>query len=51
MFKREKQICLQLTDDEYRLIRRCLLDWRNRLIAQGRSAEPLNELLIKLLAC
>lgn len=51
MFKREKRIFLQLTDDEYRLVRRCLIDWRNKLTAQGRSAKPVNELLAKLLAC
>lgn len=51
MFKREKRIFLQLTDDEYQLVRRCLIDWRNKLTAQGRSAEPVNELLAKLLAC
>lgn len=50
MFKREKRVFLQLTDDEYRLIRKCLMDWRNKLTAQGRSAEPVNELLAKLMA-
>lgn len=51
MFKREKKVCLELTDGEYRLIRKCLMDWRNKLTAQGRSAEPVNELLAKLMAC
>lgn len=50
MFKREKRVYLQLTDDEYRLLRNYLMDWRNKLTAQGRSAEPVNELLIKLMA-
>ena len=50
MFKREKRVFLQLTDDEYRLVRKCLMDWRNKLTAQGRDAGPVNELLIKLMA-
>ncbi|MEY8318090.1 hypothetical protein AALB19_12370 [Oscillospiraceae bacterium 50-58] len=50
MFKREKRVYLQFTDDEYRLVRKCLMDWRNKLTAQGRSAEPVNELLAKLMA-
>ncbi len=51
MFGREKKVYLQLTDDEYRLVRKYLMDWRNKLTAQGRNAEPVNELLIKLMAC
>ena len=51
MFKREKRVFLHLTDDEYRLVRKCLMDWRNKLTAQGKCAEPVNELLAKLLAC
>lgn len=50
MFKRKKRVYLQLTDDEYRLLRNYLMDWRNKLTAQGRCAEPVNELLIKLMA-
>ena len=51
MFKREKKVYLELTDAEYRLVRKYLLDWRNKLTAQGRDAAPVNELLIKLMAC
>ena len=50
MFKREKKVCLELTDEEYRLVRKCLMDWRNKLTAQGRDASPVNELLMKLMA-
>ncbi len=50
MCERKKRVYLQFTDDEYRLVRKCLMDWRNKLTAQGRSAEPVNELLAKLMA-
>ncbi len=50
MFKREKKVYLELTDKEYRLVRKCLIDWRNKLTAQGRDATPVNELLLKLMA-
>ncbi len=51
MFKREKKVYLELTDKEYRLVRKYLLDWRNKLTAQGRDAAPVNELLLKLMPC
>ena len=51
IFNREKKVYLQLTDEEYRLARKYLLDWRNKLAAQGRDASPVNELLTKLIAC
>ena len=51
IFKREKKVYLQLTDEEYRLVRKYLLDWRNKLTTQGRDASPVNELLTKLIAC
>ena len=49
IFNREKKVYLQLTDEEYRLARKYLLDWRNKLTAQGRDAGPVNDLLIKLM--
>ena len=50
MFKREKKVYLELTEKEYRLVRKYLLDWRNKLTTQGRDASPVNELLTKLMA-
>ena len=50
MFKREKKVYLALTDKEYRRLREYLMDWRNKLTAQGRDATPVNELLMKLMA-
>ena len=51
MFKREKKVYLELTGTEYRLVRKYLLDWRNKLTTQGRDTSPVNELLTKLMAC
>ena len=50
MFNREKTGHLELTDAERRLLRYCLMNWRNRLTAQGRDAGPVNDLLLKLMA-
>lgn len=49
MFKRKKKVYLELTDAERRLVRMYLMDWRNKLTAQGRDAGPVNDLLIKLM--
>ncbi len=49
MFKREKKVCLELTDTERRLMRMYLMVWRNKLTAQGRDAGPVNDLLMKLM--
>lgn len=45
--KQQKRI-LTLTPIEYRLAIHGLLHFRNKLIQQGRYADPVNELLIKL---
>ena len=50
MFKREKQVYLELTDTERRLMRMYLMDWRNKLTTQGRDAGPVNDLLVKLMS-
>lgn len=50
MFKREPRVALHLNAAEYRLVRECLMHWRNKLTAQGKYAEPVNELLAKLMA-
>ena len=44
MFKREKKVYLELTDAERRLVRMYLMNWRNKLTAQGRDAGPVNDL-------
>ena len=39
---------LVLSQSEYRLMLRGLLHFRNKLIEQGRYADPISELVIKL---
>ena len=39
---------LVLSQSEYRLMLQGLLHFRNKLIEQGRYADPVNELLMKL---
>jgi len=51
MFKHTPEVCLTLSDDEYRLLRDVMLSWRNKLVAQGRNADPVNKLIAKLIKC
>jgi len=39
---------LTLTTAEHRMVVRGLLQWRNKLLAQGRYTDAVDELLIKL---
>lgn len=48
MFRRKTKYYVSLTAAELRIIRSSLLDWRNRLIAEGRDTSPLDEMLLKL---
>ena len=48
MFKRRKKLYLEITDTELRILCVSLINWRNRLLAQGRSTTPIDELLEKL---
>ena len=45
--KQSKRI-LVLSISEYRLLLYGLVDFRNKLIQQGRYPDPINELLLKL---
>ena len=45
---REKKRVLTVNLAEYRLLWDTLLQLRNRLLQEGRCADPVNELLIKL---
>ena len=47
MRKREKQVLLILSDHEYRLLLYCLIDFRNKLIAENRYTDAVDELLLK----
>ena len=50
MFKREKKVCVELSNAELRILRNTLMNWRNRLISEGRHTGPIDEILIKLMA-
>ena len=48
MFKRENTVQLEITYKELQMLRRYLLIWRNKLLAQGHITDPVDELLVKL---
>ena len=48
MFKRENTVQLEITYKELQMLRRYLLIWRNKLLAQGHITASVDELLIKL---
>jgi hypothetical protein len=50
MFKREKKVCIEVSNAELLMIRNSLMNWRNRLISEGRHTDPIDEILIKLMA-
>ena len=49
MFKYRRNRVLALCIDERRLLVKALLSFRNKLVASGKPAEDINELLIRLL--
>lgn len=44
---KEKKYHLYLDEAEHRLIVLCLVDFRNKLIAEGRYTDCVDELLVK----
>lgn len=50
MFRRknDKRI-VELNSEELRLAKHALLEFRNKLIAEGKPAEDVNELLLKIM--
>ena len=44
---RKQKYYLRLTIAEYRFIFQCLLEYRNKLISQGKYADGVDELIIK----
>lgn len=44
---RKRKYYLRLTDAEYRFIFQCLLEYRNKLISQGKYTDGVDELIIK----
>ena len=49
MFKDRRNRVLALFAGERRLLVKALLSFRNKLVASGKPAEDINELLIRLL--
>ena len=43
MFKRENTVQLEITYKELQMLRRYLLIWRNKLLAQGHITDPVDE--------
>lgn len=50
MFKRDRKVCIEVSNAELRMLRNSLMNWRNRLISEGRHTDPIDEILIKLMA-
>ena len=50
MFRREKKVIVEVTAAELRLICESLMALRNRLISEGRYTDPVDEMLMKLMA-
>ena len=46
---REKKYHIVLDDFQRRLIIRCLNDWRNELIKDGKPTEDVDELLLEVI--
>jgi len=44
---RKRKYYLRLTEAEYHLILLCLLEYRNKLISQGKYTDGVEELIIK----
>ena len=44
---RKRKYYLRLTNAEHRLILQCLIDYRNKLISQGKYPDGVDELIIK----
>lgn len=50
MFRHEKKVYLMVSASELRMIRDCLMRWRNKLISEGRITDPIDEMLERLMA-
>ena len=44
---RKRKYYLRLTDAEHHLIIQCLLNYRNKLISQGKYTDGVDDLIIK----
>ena len=44
---RKRKYYLRLTNTEHHLVIQCLINYRNKLISQGRYTDSVDELIIK----
>ena len=44
---KKRKYYLRLTNSEYRLIIQCLLNFRNKLLSQGKYTDGVDEVIIK----
>ena len=49
MFNRKKMVCLEVTGAEFQVLCKCLMNWRNKLLAAGHFTDPIDEMLAKLM--
>lgn len=48
---KEGKRIVTLEPDEYRILLRCLIHFRNALIAEGKYTDAVNEIMLKLTKC
>lgn len=48
MFRREKKVAIEISSEDYRLILESLVQLRNRLLAEGRYTDAVDEMLLSL---
>lgn len=48
---KEAKRIVTLEPDEYRILLRCLIHFRNTLIAEGKYTDAVDEIMLKLTKC
>lgn len=48
---KEAKRIVTLEPDEYRILLRCLIHFRNALIAEGKYTDAVDEIMLKLTKC
>lgn len=46
---RSPKTTVNFTEEEFNLVINSLVEWRNRLIQEGRYTDPIDELLLRIL--
>jgi hypothetical protein len=49
MFKIKHKVILELSRRDLQLIFEGLMNWRNRLIGEGRPVEPIDDMLVRVM--